>query len=533
MAKFAGFTPQQQHTLLAKMGYQGPADQDEMNKFMAARPEAAIKLGRYAGLAQKRLEKTPAFAEGGSVTNEDITKITENFGATGSGVREAFKEKYGYWPKADSAEYKSYLRSEGYSNSANKNVQAKEDQKAFEQEFGSDKIVQDAIQDPGKFVQSPEVVEGEASRIKKDTGQLDPFEEIKASTAGDAQKATAPKVGDAETVQDPSKITTTTYDPTKVTDQVRSELEGLEAATADPSKQATVQGQLESLMADFEGGGTPPWAAGAMREAMAVMQARGMGASSMAGAAVVQAAMEAALPIAQADASTHASFEMQNLTNRQQTAIFKSQQMITSILSDQAADNAAKQFNATSENQTKQFMKSLETQVAQFNAAQINGMVQFQASMEADVSKFNAAEANEMERFNTVQLNTLKQFNKQLEDSRDKFNAEQAVVISQANAQWRQQMNLANTEAQNAANLYSAQAMNNLTAAAIDQIWQKERDLMAMAFEASESALDRENSIMLSHLDADTKAKLADEAGKGAVVATLVDAAGSFIGGLF
>ena len=45
-----------------------------------------------------------------------------------------------------------------------------------------------------------------------------------------------------------------------------------------------------------------------------------LGASSIAGQALVQA-MESALPIAQADASTQASFEAQNLSNRQQRAM--------------------------------------------------------------------------------------------------------------------------------------------------------------------------------------------------------------------
>jgi hypothetical protein len=47
----------------------------------------------------------------------------------------------------------------------------------------------------------------------------------------------------------------------------------------------------------------PAWAAGALRNATAQMAARGLGASSLAGQAIVQATMESALPIAQADAS--------------------------------------------------------------------------------------------------------------------------------------------------------------------------------------------------------------------------------------
>ena len=105
--------------------------------------------------------------------------------------------------------------------------------------------------------------------------------------------------------------------------------EQIQAATATPSDKATVQGQLNTLMDDFEGGETPAWAAGAMRAATAAMAQRGLGASSMAGQAIVQAAMESALPIAQADAQITAQFETQNLSNRQQRAMLAAQQRAT------------------------------------------------------------------------------------------------------------------------------------------------------------------------------------------------------------
>ena len=98
------------------------------------------------------------------------------------------------------------------------------------------------------------------------------------------------------------------------------------AATGVPSTEATVQGQLTSLMEQFEDGETPAWAAGAIRAASQRMAQRGLSASSMAGQAIVQAAMESALPIAQQDAQTRASFEAQNLSNRQQAAMFAAEQ---------------------------------------------------------------------------------------------------------------------------------------------------------------------------------------------------------------
>lgn len=100
----------------------------------------------------------------------------------------------------------------------------------------------------------------------------------------------------------------------------------VQAATATPTQQATVQGQLDSLMQQFQGGQTPSWAAGAMRAATSAMASRGLGASSIAGQAIVQAAMESAMPIAQADAATRAQFESQNLSNRQQSAMMAAEQ---------------------------------------------------------------------------------------------------------------------------------------------------------------------------------------------------------------
>ena len=361
--------------------------------------------------------------------------------------------------------------------------------------------------------------------------------------------------------------------------------EQIEAATAEPSQKATVQGQLEGLMQQFEGGNTPAWAAGSMRNAMATLSARGLGASSMAGQAVIQAAMEAALPIAQMDAQTQAQFESQNLSNRQQramlaaqqraqflgmefdqafqarvqnaarigdianmnftaeqnialensraantmelnnlsnrqamvmaeaaalsqldmanlnnrqqaavqnaqnflqmdmanlsnaqqTAMFKAQQNIQALFTDQAAENAAAQFNASSENQANQFFANLSTQVGQFNAAQQNAMNQF----------------------NVNSVNAMRQFNSEIQQQRDLFNAQNGLVVAQANAQWRQNIATLNQAAQNESNMDFAKTINALTSTNLDQIWQRERDIMSFAFTAQQSALDRSLNLLL------------------------------------
>ncbi|QBQ72525.1 hypothetical protein CRP2_gp49 [Roseobacter phage CRP-2] len=388
--------------------------------------------------------------------------------------------------------------------------------------------------------------------------------------------------------------------------------EEIQAATATPTKQATVAGQLEGLMQQFEGGETPAWAAGSMRTAMQTLSARGLGASSLAGQAVIQAAMEAALPIAQMDAQTMAQFEaqnlsnrqqrqmlaaqqratflgqefdqafqarvansarigdianmnftaeqqvalensraantvnlnnlsnrqamvmaeaaalsqldmanlnnrqqaavqnaqnflqmdMQNLSNEQQTAMFKAQQNIQALFTDQAAENAAAQFNAQSENQTNQFFANLSNQTAQFNATQQNAMDQF----------------------NVNSVNALREFNSELQQQRDMFNAQNGLVIAQSNAQWRQNIATLNTATQNQSNMDFAKTINGLTAANMDQIWQRERDIMSFAFGAAESAANRASQIAIAKLTADEQAKLQDSIGQGKLAAIALDA---------
>ena len=97
------------------------------------------------------------------------------------------------------------------------------------------------------------------------------------------------------------------------------------AATAEPSDRATTRGQLELLQKDFEGGKIPPYAAGQIRASIAIMLQRGIGASSIAGQAIMQAALEGSVQIAMADARAFQTFEMQSLTNKQQAAALNAQ----------------------------------------------------------------------------------------------------------------------------------------------------------------------------------------------------------------
>ena len=90
-----------------------------------------------------------------------------------------------------------------------------------------------------------------------------------------------------------------------------------------------------------------------------MMQTIGLAEMSSANTAALQnAAQLAGMDMANLDARQQAAvqnaqaflgMDMANLTNRQQTNMFKAQAMQQAILSDQAVENAAAQFNATSE----------------------------------------------------------------------------------------------------------------------------------------------------------------------------------------
>ena len=189
------------------------------------------------------------------------------------------------------------------------------------------------------------------------------------------------------------------------------------------------------------------------------------------------------------NAQNFLAVDMANLNNRQQTSLFKAQASINSILSDQAATNAAKQFNASSENQMTQFYDNLSTQVKQFNTSQANAMSQFNAGQE----------------------NAVNQFNSQVQNQRDQFNAQNAMVIAQSNVQWRRAIATGDTAAINRANELNAQALINMSQMAYQNIWQQYGDAMERAWRSSESELDRMTTLATTKMQVEGNAKMAKD----------------------
>jgi hypothetical protein len=211
--------------------------------------------------------------------------------------------------------------------------------------------------------------------------------------------------------------------------------EQIEAATATPSQKATVAGQLGELTANFDATNPPAWAAGAIRGVQAVMQQRGLGASSIAGQALIQAAMESALPIAQADAQLQAQFETQNLSNRQQRAMLAAQQRAQFIGQEfdqgfQArVQNAARIGDIANQNFTAEQQIGLENSRA-VNTMNLNNLSNRQA--------ITIAEASALANLDLSSLN----------------NRQQSAV---QNAQSFLQMDMANLSNQQQANMFNAQ----------------------------------------------------------------------------
>jgi len=238
--------------------------------------------------------------------------------------------------------------------------------------------------------------------------------------------------------------------------------EQVQAATATPSEKATVQGQLAQLTANFDMSNPPPWAAGALRGVQAIMQQRGLGASSIAGQALIQGALESALPIAQADAQVTAQFEAQNLSNRQQRAMLAAQQRATFIGQefDQAfqarVQNASRIGDIANMNFTAEQQVALEnSRVA--NTMNLNNLSNRQAMVVAEASALanmdlsnlsNAQQASVQNASNFLQL-----------DMANLSNEQQTALF---NAQAINQSILTDQAAQNAANQFNATSQNQV-----------------------------------------------------------------------
>ena len=208
------------------------------------------------------------------------------------------------------------------------------------------------------------------------------------------------------------------------------------------------------------------------------------------------------------NAKSFLAMDMANLSNKQQAAVVTAQFQNQVLLSDQAASNAAKQFNSASENQTNQFMASLAQQVELSNAdradrmtisnnAAINARAAAQAGIEADLAKTNAALETDINKTNA-----------ELEYRRDAFNATNSAAVKASNVAWRRNANTINTAAANTIAMQNTMNAFNLGTAELAYLWQEARDNASFAFQGAEREEDRKNAIRAQVLVNDANAAI-------------------------
>jgi hypothetical protein len=206
------------------------------------------------------------------------------------------------------------------------------------------------------------------------------------------------------------------------------------------------------------------------------------------------------------NAQAFLQMDLTNLNNQQQANVLKSQQEQQRILSNQAAQNAAAQFNATSENQTNQFMANLSAQTQQFNASQMNAMSQFNASQKNAAEARRAQRDVELNKFNAQLLTQVDQFNAQQDFTRNQWNAANSAAVEASNVQWRRNANTVNTAAQNQINMQNAMNAFNLSSQSLSFMWQELRDQADFDFRASENDQNRQVQLLATAIANEGKA---------------------------
>jgi hypothetical protein len=283
--------------------------------------------------------------------------------------------------------------------------------------------------------------------------------------AGAADRAeqilTPQKVGDVteRTISEAEKVSGTAVDQAAIDAALAKNI----AATGEVTADMTVQGQLAKLTKDFDATNPPAWAAGALRAVTAEMSARGLGASSLAGAALVQAAMEKALPIASADAAVYQQMATQNLSNKQQIAVLTAQQRATFL---------GQEFDQTFQTRVINAARVADIANLNFNAKQQVALENARLAQTVDLANLNSRQAAFMAEL--AQTATLETTNLNNRQQAAVVNAQAALQMDLTNLSYEQQTTVLKTQltaqavlsdaaAENAAKQFNSASKNQTT----------------------------------------------------------------------
>jgi hypothetical protein len=382
----------------------------------------------------------------------------------------------------------------------------------------------------------------DAYKLDTESGQIT-YTPIEAAQI-EAPELPETKTVTGETVDLVEKPDLTKTEALKVYQEVSDLADTLSAAKLDLNDidpRATVLGQMEILNKQLEGGKVPGWAQGAVRQTNALMAKRGITGSSMAAEAMTNALLTSVVDVSRDNSAFYQQVTIENLTNQQQTEMTKFGARVDAIFNDQAAENTARNINATNENELNQFYTQLAQSVAntnveiangieQFNATATNQANQFLAELDVAVDKANMEAINDMAQFDAEMVTNIAQFTETLKNDREKFNIANQMAVDANNIQWKRDVNTANTSSYNAALQYDVQNMLDLQASALSNIWGMYDTLLNMAYKSEESALDRTFQLTLQTMKDELATALQNAEGDDDLIAALFNAGAKFAG---
>jgi len=565
--QFQGFKPEAMQRIAGTLGYDG--DMSQFDGYLESNPEAKQKMGMYnqqavsmmnGGMVRINYEeggtvpqikkdtidrmKNPSLPTGGKTTATGTVVQGDQLISSGTGTVSGRdpegKVQTAYASSASATDPRTQDSGLRYSQRA----------AGAEGQIRYDRERPRSTTDTGVFktdtVKSGDSIDDELDKTTAVEGTVSD-----GATVG-AEQTTESSVSDLTTtegmsidvkeVADRKMEIGERVDPVADAASAATFTEEIQAATATPTEKATVKGQLAELMTDFDGGETPAWAAGSMRAATAAMAARGLGSSSMAGQALIQAAMESALPIAAADAGTFAKFESQNLSNKQQRAMLAAEQRAAFMGQEFDQKFQARVVNATKVSDIANMNFNAEQQVALENSRAANsvnlanmgnsqallmGEVAALANLDmanlsnrqqaavqnaqtflaTDMANLNNKQQTEMfkaqsrtqslftdtaaenasKQFNATSENQSDQFFANLKTQTSQFNASQQNAMKQFNSGEANAMSKFNTELENQRDQFNAS--NSLVVAQSNATWRRE------VATAGTAAVNRANEI--------------------------------------
>ena len=284
-------------------------------------------------------------------------------------------------------------------------------------------------------------------------------------------------------------------------EQTRATANAITQQMSEVPVEATVQGQLTNLMAQFADGKTPAYAAGAIRNAEAQMAARGLSASSMAGGAIMQAAMESSLPIAAQDAQVFREINLSNINNKQKVALANQAAALQISLSDLSNRQQTKLQNSTNAYSLQSQSLSNMQQSSLANAQLRASLQERELGFEQQRQVVNATRYAEIEGIN---LN-----NQQQGVMQDSVNNMQ---VSMSNMSFKQQREL--SKAQIDAALTGQELTNDQQAAVVNAARVAEVNNLTFNEEQQRNLNDSQlmQNMTLANLDSEMKTALSNAA---------------------